>query len=155
MSEVAKPKKSNNLFKIIIVVFLGLLLVGGSSFVGYYFASKDKAEPQASTTEKQIEEVYFLAGEFLLNLADTDSRKIIKTKISIGYDSENKKLASELDGKKDVIEDAIINVIRSKTSKQFSGTGDQDVKKEILLRVNSILETGKAVHVYYKDLIIQ
>jgi flagellar protein FliL len=155
MSEVVKPKKSSNLFKIIIVVFLGLLLVGGSSFVGYYFASKDKAEPQASTAEKQIEEVYFLAGEFLLNLADTDSRKIIKTKISIGYDSENKKLASELDGKKDVIEDAIINVIRSKTSKQFSGTGDQDVKKEILLRVNSILEKGKAVHVYYKDLIIQ
>lgn len=155
MSEVKAAKQSGNLFKVIIIILLGLILVGGAGFGGYYFASKDNPKPKTVYTNKPITEAYFLAGEFLLNLADTNTRKIIKTKISVGYDSENAKLAGELEAKKDVLEDAIINVIRGKNSTDFQGIGDQTVKKELLTRINSVLQEGKATSVYYKDLIIQ
>jgi flagellar protein FliL len=155
MSEVTRPKKSSNLLRIIIAVFLGLILVGGAGFGGYYFASKGTPRLQPAHTTESLKEAYFLAGEFLLNLADTNTRKIIKTKISVGYDSENDKLTEELEAKKDVLEDAIINVIRGKRSTEFQGTGDQAVKKELLTRINSVLQEGKATNVYYKDLIIQ
>lgn len=155
MSEVVKAKGKSNLLKIIIVVLLAIILVGGAAFAGYYFASKDSTKTEEPVTAKPVKEVYFLAIDSLFNLADTDSRRYMKAKVTIAYDSKNKKIGKELEEKKDAIEDAIISTVRNKKSADLVGKGVEDLKKDILTRVNSLLEAGQATNIYYKDLLIQ
>lgn len=158
MSEVKKTKNKGNMLKIIIIVLLGLILVGGAAFAGYYFASKGSTHTAAAnvTIVSNVKETYFEAiKEKLINLADTDSKRYAKLSLTIAYDSKNKKIAAELEEKVDAIEDAIINTIRNKKAADFQGKGAEDLKKEILTRVNALLETGKATNIYYKDLLIQ
>lgn len=157
MSEAGKAKKGGNLLKIIIVVFLALILVGGASFAGYYFASKGSSNTtKESEKVSDIKETYFEAmKEKLINLADSDSKRYAKVSITIAYDSKNKKLAKELEEKVDAIDDSIISTIRNKKAADFQGKGAEDLKQEILTRVNALLQTGKATNVYYKDLLIQ
>jgi flagellar basal body-associated protein FliL len=156
MSEEKKSKVSGNIFKIVIIVFLALILVGGAAFGGYYFASKDNpaSAGKAAKTES-IEEATVEAGEFLINLADEDSKRYLKTKIVLTYDSKNKKLAKEVAAKNHVIRDSIINVIRGKKAADISLKGTEDLKKEILNRVNPAFETGKLVNVYFYDILVQ
>jgi flagellar FliL protein len=157
MSEAVKAKKGGNLLKIVIVVFLAVILVGGSAFAGYYFASKGTAGTSKEAQKADsIKETYFEAMKGnLINLADTDSKRYAKVSITIAYDSKNKKIADELVEKTDAIYDAIISTIRNKKAADFQGKGADDLKKEILTRVNSLLETGKATNIYYKELLIQ
>ena len=159
MSEVVKTKSSGNLLKIIIVVMLGLLLIGGAGFAGFYFASKSapKTGSETKVTEPKVtEEAFYAAGEFLVNLADEGSKRYLKVRIIAAYDSENKKLPAELEKKRDVISDSIISVLRvKKTTELSSAKGPEDLKKEILARVNSVLSSGKLTNIYYNDFFVQ
>lgn len=155
MSEVKKPKVNSGLFKVIIIVFLGLILVGGAAFGGYYFASKDKPTTIVVQASSNVEEATHEAGEFLVNLADEDSKRYLKIKIVLSYDSTNKKFAKEVETKNHVIRDAIINVIRGKKAADISQKGTEDLKKEILSRLNPLFNTGKLVNVYFYDILVQ
>jgi flagellar FliL protein len=158
----AKGGKGGNLFKIIIIVFLAIILVAGAAFAGYYVATKNNDTTAKHSTEgaasvvTNVTEAYFLAvEEKLVNLADADGKRFAKMTITIAYDIKNKKVAAELTEKTDVIVDAINNIIRNKKAADFNGKGAEDIKREILERVNSLIKTGRATNVYYKDILIQ
>lgn len=159
MSEAVKAKKGGNLIKIIIVVLLVLILVGGAAFAGYFIASTNNKSTTTEATAAaatKVKEAFFLAVEAkLVNLADTDSKRYAKMTITIGYDSKNKKIAAEFEEKKTVIVDAINSTIRNKKAAEFDGKGAEDIKKELLTRINSLLETGRATNIYYDEILIQ
>jgi flagellar basal body-associated protein FliL len=94
--------------------------------------------------------------EFLVNLTDDGGKKYFKVKLYLGYNTKNKKnMDKELEEKKPILRDAINSVLRSKKSVDITQKGVEDLKKEILARINPYLESGKAENVYFYDILVQ
>jgi len=153
MSEI---KKKGNGLKIGIIVLLVLVVVGGAAFGGMYFLSK-KSTSTATKTAKAVEvnEITYPLDEFLLNLMDEDGRRYLKVKVIIGYE-DNKDLTAELETTKtSIIRDAIIETLRAKKTTDFSGTGIDIIKKQLVTNINSKLTKGKISHIYFSDILVQ
>jgi len=161
MSE--KPKKGNKeskgskggIFKILIIVLLSLIVVGGAAFGGMYFAGKNSASATAQSTKVQeTTELTYPLDEFLVNLMDEDGRRYLKVKVVIGYE-ENKNLTAELETKKPIIRDVINTTLRAKKTTDFSATGVDAIKEELIASVNPVLTKGKISHIYFNDILVQ
>ena len=158
MSE--KPQKvskgnKGNILKIIIIVLLLLVVVGGAAFGGMYFASKKGASATAEPhKEAEIHEVTYSLEDFLVNLLDEDSRRYLKVKVFIGYE-ENEDLHAELEAKKPIIRDLVNTTFRSKRTTDFTATGVDSIKSELIASINPILTKGKITHIYFNDILVQ
>lgn len=150
----AESKGKGNLLKIVIIVLLALILIGGTAF-GTYFLLKSRNNAEGSTKkEVEITPTMFSLDEFLVNLADEKGRRYLKVKIFIGYE-ENEELAKELEQKKTILRDAVNSILRSKKSDEVSQSGEEQLKTELLIKVNSHLTNGKARDIYFHDILIQ
>lgn len=160
---MSDEKKGGKAFKIIIIVLLVLIVVGGGAFAGYYFilSKSNKSNVQvgqvpvnsAGVQGTVVSSRTYNLGEFLVNLADEDGKRYIKVTIYTGY--ENKKLDKEFDEKKPIIRDAVNSVLRSKQTKDFTSKGTEDIKTQILNRINPILTSGKVDNIYFYDILVQ
>jgi flagellar FliL protein len=158
MSEkLKKGEKGNkgNILKIIIIVLLLLVVVGGAAFGGMYFASKGKTTTSETPAkaEEAIELTYSLE-DFLVNLLDEDNRRYLKVKVFIGYE-ENEDLHAELEAKKPIIRDLANATFRSKKTTDFTATGVDSIKNELIASINPILTKGKITHIYFNDILVQ
>lgn len=160
--------------KIIIIVLL-VLLVFSAGFAGYLFLTKDKstdenssklppaiepntsANTEAKTSTEYIAPYKIAMDEFLVNLADEGGKRYFKLKLSIGYDTKKEKeMTAEFEEKKDNLRDAIISVLRSKKTTDLATQKNiDDLKKDILMKINPIFQNGKAYNIYITDILIQ
>ncbi len=158
MSE--KTKKGNkegkgNIFKIIIIVLLSLIIVGGAAFGGMYFAGKNGSSTTAKSAKaEEVPELTYSLDEFLVNLSDEDGRRYLKVKVFIGYE-DNKNLTVELDAKKPIIRDVVNTSLRAKKTTDFSATGVDTIKNELIASINPVLTKGKISHIYFNDILVQ
>lgn len=157
---MSNEKKSGNILTIIIIVLLAIIIVGGGAFAGYYiiFGKNSKSSVQvtqlpAAAAGTVVSSRTYNLGESVLNLADDTSTKYIKVTIYVGY--ENKKLDTEFDAKKAQIRDTVNSVLRAKKAKDFTPKGTEDIKKEILDRINPMLTSGRADNLYFYDILVQ
>lgn len=149
------PRGGKNILLIVVVVLLIIVVVGGGAFGGYYFATKNAPAAQQQVSTPNVNEATFDVEELIVNLADDNTRRFLKIKLVLAYDSKNKNFAKELGTKKVVVKDSIISVIRAKKASDLTAKGAEDLKTEILTRVNSIFNTGKLTNVYYSDFLVQ
>jgi len=145
-------KKKGNGLKIVIIVLLVLVVVGGAAFGGMYFLNKKSTSTTAKVVE--VNEITYPLEEFLLNLMDEEGRRYLKVKVIIGYE-DNTDLTAELETKKLIIRDAIIETLRAKKTTDFSATGIDAIKKELVASINPILTKGKISHIYFSDILVQ
>ena len=149
-----KPQKGN-ILKIVIIVLLLLVVVGGAAFGGMYFASKNKTGATNQTTKVvEVNEVTYSLEDFLVNLLDEDSRRYLKVKVFIGYE-ENEDLTAELQAKKPIIRDLVNTSFRSKKTTDFTATGVDSIKNELIASINPVLTKGKITHIYFNDILVQ
>lgn len=149
-------KGNKNILLIVIAIVLIIGVVGGGAFAGYYFATKNApVAQQQPSSHSSVEETTIELEEMIVNLADDSAKRFLKIKLVIAYDSKNKKFAKELESKKVVVKDSIISVIRAKKATDLTPKGSEDLKTEILTRVNAIFSTGKLTNVYYSDFLVQ
>lgn len=169
-----KNNKGGKDLKIVIIILLVILIIGGGVFAGYFFylnkngnGAKAQAVPQGQQVNYNQSNVNgqnnapinvvsaktYCLDEFLVNLADEDGKRYIKVKIYIGY--ESKKMDKEVEAKKPIMRDAVNSVLRSKKVKDFTPKGVEDIKMEILNRVNPVFTTGRADNVYFYDIVVQ
>ncbi len=146
-----KPK-NGNVFKIVIIVLLLLVLIGGVTFGTVYFMSKKNSSE--TPKPKVITEVTYPLGEFLINLLDEDGRRYLKVNVYIGYE-ENKDLTIELEENKPIIRDAVNTFIRSKRTTDFNAVGLDAIKKDLINKINPILTKGKISQIYFNDILVQ
>lgn len=155
MSEKKENSKQSGFPKILIGLFLAIILVA-VAFAGSYFLIMKKAE---TTTQKTVHplahQVTYSLDEFKLNLSEP--KTYIQAKISLGYDGgeEAEAFVKELETKKTIIRDAIITLIRTKTTTDFTKEGTETLKIQIINTVNPLLENGEINHVYFDSIIIQ
>lgn len=155
---MSEEKKSNKALTIVVIALLLIIIVGGGAFGTYYFffSKKDSKAVAVKTPESQalvVSSKTYCLDEMLLNLADEDGKRYVKVTIYIGY--ENKKLAKEFEEKKHILRDAVGSVLRAKKSKDFTAKGCEEIKQEILNKINPILTVGKADNVYFSGILVQ
>ncbi|WP_051623640.1 flagellar basal body-associated FliL family protein [Clostridium hydrogeniformans] len=150
MSEVKTENKKSKVGVTIIVVLL-LIIIGGGGFMWY----KMQALNAGASQNSKIEEGKFGLNEIIVNLADEGGKKYIKIKPVLGYNSSNKELEGEFATKDHVLRDITIAILRGKTSKDLNPKGEEELKKEMLQKLNPVLDKGKLTNVYFTDFLIQ
>ncbi len=149
--------------KLIIILMLVLLLLGGGA-AAYKFLVFDKQQEQKKEkkAEKIVDEikniedigVQFDVGTFIVNLQDRDADRYLK--ITIVLDVQDDKIKAELEKRLPQVKDAITTLLFTKTSNDLrTPEGIEELKEEILKRVNAILPIGGVKNVYFTDFVIQ
>lgn len=150
MSET-KSKKGINPLMIVIVVLV-LVIVG----LAAYFLVFKKASNNGPYVPQPVVEAQWSTGEFIVNLADTDTDRYLKTTMVLTYDSNDKTLPASFDDHKDGIRDAIIRVMSERKSIDIKTNAGKDMlNTDIAKKVNGILGADKVIGVQYTDFLIQ
>ena len=150
--------------KLILFLVLILLLVGGGGAAAYKFLVLDKQKEQKKEKKaqkivdeiKNIEDlgVPFDVGTFIVNLQDKDADRYLK--VTIVLDAQDEKIKAELEKRLPQIKDAITTLLFTKSSNDIrTPEGIEELKEEILKRVNAILPIGGVKNVYFTDFVIQ
>lgn len=162
-NELQEKKGSKK--KLIIILLLFLLLLGAGGAVAYKFLVLDKqkeAQEKEKKAEKVVDEikniedigVQFDVGTFIVNLQDKDADRYLK--ITIVLDVQDEKIKAELEKRLPQVKDAITTLLFTKSSKELrTAEGIEELKEEILKRVNAILPIGGVKNVYFTDFVIQ
>lgn len=168
MAEKNENGKGNGPKLIIIVLVLLIIMGAGLGFGGYFIYNKvmnntttaahnTNANTNVLNPSSGLSAYTYSMDEFLVNLSDEGGKRFFKTKIYIGYDTKKKKdMDKELEEKKPILRDAINGVLRSKKATDLSTQKNvEDLKKELLDRINPCFESGKASNIYFYDILIQ
>lgn len=157
-----KTSSKGNIFKIVIIVFLAAVLLGGGTFAGYYVAMKNtpttnKGASTVASGDYAKKKTFSLDDEFIVNLKSDSNPRFLKTQIYVGYpeSKDDEKFENELKEKTAIMRDAIISVLRSKKAEDFSEAGIENIKKELINKINPLLSEGKITDIYFYEIIVQ
>ncbi|SKA72663.1 flagellar FliL protein/chemotaxis protein MotB [Clostridium sp. USBA 49] len=163
-----KNSKGNKGFNIIIIILL-VIIIFALGFVGFLFIKNGSLnqntnkDPQAiNTVSKQSSSnetstYTYSLDEFLVNLADDNSKRFFKAKIFIGYETDDKKkMDKELEEKVPILRDTINTILRSKKSIDITTKDKVDaLKKEIIDKINPYFNYGKINNIYFYEILVQ
>lgn len=149
MSE-AKKKKKKPVVAILLIVIL--LLAAGGGFLAYKVFFADK-KTEVEYVKKELVEKTLPFEEFIINLADEGGRAFIKIKLTLAYPEDNKDLDKELTQKLDKVQDTINMALRQKKSQDFDGAKLEEVKKEVINKINDGLTSGRITNIYINSIV--
>jgi len=157
-AETGAPRKRSKLWIVIGAGVLVLLLGGLSFFAMPYIrgAHGDKSKAKEAEAAKKEEVKATLSLEpFLVNLADPEASRFVKTTFQLGLAEEFKE---EGGGASSIpaMRDSIITLLSTKTSDQIlTAEGKVKLREEIKARVNKLSPKIKVVEVYIVDFVVQ
>jgi flagellar FliL protein len=138
----APPKSKGKIKKLILLVVLPILLLGGGVFA-YLVLFDDSAPAKTEHAEKALMSL----EPFLVNLSDKDARRYLKVKIDLEVDNE--KAVKVLEKSLPRIRDQLIFLLSSKSYPEIATPeGKHQLKKDILARLHAI-PTGKKISAAY------
>lgn len=169
-------KAGSSKLKTIIIFILVLAVVGAGVFIGYNkflkkgnnnsnvqnqavqtSAPQAQSQGQSSSDSSYLSQVVssktFQLDEITVNLSDQDAKRYLKADVYLGYDE--KKLTDELTDKKPVVMDAVIGILSSKKASEIVPKNMDNIKMQIIQKINPMLEDGKLSNVYFTNLIVQ
>ena len=141
----------------LIIILTGTFLLAALALGAFYlltgnlpFLTRDRSV----TVENSIPRYTYSMREFQVNLADSGSRRFLRMTIDLAYDE--RALAKELEERDSELRSHIIAVLRSKYVVDLDEPGGmENLERDILQRLNALLEKGDIRAVYYKELIYQ
>ncbi|NGZ05491.1 MAG: hypothetical protein G8237_03975 [Magnetococcales bacterium] len=178
--------KGGGLMKIILPLVALLLGVGGGYFIGSSMGGKqaaqaEKLEPTPEQKAKKPEEMVgamFKLDPFVVNLNEPKGNRYLKTSIQLEMDDGGKKsdvkpgekkeegkegaaggkspLEQELERRKPQLQDVILALLTSKSSRELQALeGKFRLREELLARINALLVNGSITRVYFTEFVIQ
>lgn len=145
-------KKKLTLFLLLFI----LLACAGAGAYFFLFAKKEekKEEKAPKVAPPEVGIMYKLEPAFIVNLGDPEAT--IYARISITLEVANQQILQEIQKKEPIIRDAIIEIVSGKTSNEIRAPeGREQLKLEILKRINTILAKGGVRNVYFTEFVIQ
>jgi flagellar FliL protein len=157
---VEKERKKRGLkFSIPPFIFY-LPIIAGLGFLGYlgykqFFGERTKKEEEVEVAKVVAKKGIIIPGPSLVvNLSDVNVPRFLK--ISMVFEVDRGIAVAEIQDKEPIIKDAIIGLLSSKTMADLRGYDSQQIlKEEIISRVNSLLERGRVINIYFTDFIVQ
>ena len=172
-------KSSNKMLMIIIIVVLLLIVILGA--VAAFLLLSGDDEESASTTKAQTQKVQsapaaprhsyssatmeqskklsqvgvlYPLDTFTVNLKSDNGRRYLK--VTMDLELSGQELTAELDNKTAVIRDRIIRILTSKTLEEVSSRKGKDkLTQQIKDALNSMLDDGQILGVYFTEFVIQ
>ena len=112
------------------------------------------SEESAPETAPKSTGIYYPVAEFIVNIAHTEAQRFLKVKIILELD--NKKTKKELDEKTAMMRDTVLSILSSKDFPQLdSEKGKEDLRIELIDAINTKLEKGKIINLYFQDFVAQ
>jgi len=142
-----------------LILFLLLFILLASAGAGAYFfllaKKEEKKEEQApKVAPPEVGIMYKLEPAFIVNLGDPETT--VYARISITLEVANQQVLQEIQKKEPIIRDAIIEIVSGKISDEIrTPEGREQLKLEILKRINTILTKGGVRNVYFTEFVIQ
>ncbi len=153
--EQQQPKSSGKKLLFIIIPVVVLLLAGGGAAAYFKFFNKTEAAGQHKAEEKKHAETIIQDMDtFLVNLADSGSKRFLKVTMKAKLDSNQ--LSEEFKGRMFEMRDSILMILTSKASDEVVTAEDKQVlKKEILAALNRSLHKGQVQDIYFTEFLVQ
>jgi flagellar FliL protein len=140
---------------LVVVLLAGVAVL---AFPHFWRTAKPSASPKGNALQNsQPEQVKAtLALEpFLVNLADTDDVRFVKTTFQLGLAEEAGEQAKS-PAAIAAMRDSIISLLSSKTAAEvLTPQGKDKLREEIRLRVNSVCPKIKVLEVYIVEFVVQ
>ncbi len=157
--EVAEEKsEKRSPLKLILFILVPLLILGGGGFAAWKFVlNKPKRDEKAAAKEeekkKKIPLSYLSLDPFVVNLQGS-GRRFLKMSITLALEGD--KGAEVAQKEIPPIRNAILLLLTNKRFEEVTTMeGKKQLQKEILDRVNQLLEGTKVKEVYFTEFIAQ
>ncbi len=145
--------------KLLLIALLLLILLGGAGGTAYFFLFAKKEEkkeevPKPAVPPEAVGVMYKLEPSFIVNLADPEMT--MYARVSITLEVSSPEVVLEVQKREPILRDAIIEILSNKTSRELrSPEGREQLKLEIIKRVNTILVQGGVRNVYFTEFVVQ
>jgi Flagellar basal body-associated protein len=147
-------KQSGGKKKLIFILIPVLLLLIGGAGAYFFLTHKKKESTKQMVVAPQKLGVMYDLGSFLVNLADKNANTYAK--VSITLELSNQKVEKEVVKRLPIIKDAVINLLSSKTYDEIrTPEGKEELRLELIKRINAILVTGGVQNIYFTQFIVQ
>lgn len=155
--------------KALIIAILSVTVVVVSAGTAAFIAKKmNKATPVAmdeakngkEKVDEKNEELGIIVGfgEYTINLNEPDSRYlVVEIHFELETDKKSKsKGTAELEARQVLLQDKVLNILKSKSIKELNeDTNQENLKKEIVEVVNTVMDEAKIKNVYFAKWLIQ
>ncbi len=143
----------NKLLNISIIIIITIVLLGAVSYFLYLYIFPSNSEDSMEKNQK-ITEIKFDIPKISTNLGDSS---VIVLELTLIIETDNEKLMLEETGNKmSKIKDEIIIFLKNYSLKSFSSVElINQFKKDLIIRINNILENGKVISIDITQLFYQ
>lgn len=139
-----------------VIVLLFIVLLGG-----FYFTDSGPFSTAAVDSEKSSQrdqQITFKPmvdiREFIVNIISEDTDHYLKTSMTVEVSDE--RTLEELNRRMPEVRDAVLMLISNKTFDElYDLHGKKQLKAELLMEINTILNNGDAVAIYFTDFVVQ
>lgn len=145
--------------KLLLALLLLLILLAGGGGGAYYFLFVKKEEkkeevPEPKVSPEAVGVMYKLEPAFIVNLADPELT--MYARVSVTLELSSPEVVTEVQKREPIIRDAVIEILSNKTSRELrSPEGREQLKLEIIKRINTILVQGGIRNVYFTEFVVQ
>ncbi|MDZ4163829.1 MAG: flagellar basal body-associated protein FliL [Smithellaceae bacterium] len=150
---VAPEAPKSNVWKWLMIFFIIIVLLGGAGFGVYEFVIK---KPTAEAVKKEPAPVsaMYAMEPFVVNLMDDQGGRYLKVVIQLEVNDE--KIVPELNRIKPKLRDAVLDLLSAKSFKDLMDpAGKQQLREEVVLRLNAHLTEGKVLKVFFTEFVVQ
>lgn len=98
--------------------------------------------------------INFALNPIVVNIAETKGTRFLK--ITVAFSLENEKLVEEFGTKNAQITDILIGLCSSRALDELEqNMGREQLKKDIIARINPLLDNGRILNVFFSEFVIQ
>ncbi len=158
-AQQAEEKTGGGKGKLLLIVLLLLILLIGGGAGAYFFLFAKKEEkkekvPKPQVSPEAVGVMYKLEPAFIVNLSDPEMT--MYARVSITLELSSPEVVLEVQKREPIIRDAIIEILSNKTSRELrSPEGREQLKLEVIKRINTILVQGGVRNVYFTEFVVQ
>ncbi|MCL0033556.1 flagellar basal body-associated FliL family protein [Thermodesulfovibrionales bacterium] len=148
-----EPKRKKGKGKLLIIIIAAAVIAGGAGAGAFFFFAKPVAE-QAREEAVQDDWVMFALDPFIVNLKDPVAARFLK--VSMHLELRSPKIAEKAEAKTPQLRDAIITILRGKTSEELIlMEGQFRLRDAIAIRTNQILGENSVRNVFFTEFVMQ
>lgn len=138
-----------------VLILLLVALMAAGMFMGW--GAKTQSVKEAKVIEQKPEpgKVYDL-GEFIVNLADEEASRYIRTQIELEYSKVNLELDKEIKEREPQFKDLVNTLLNDRKAGELSTSeGKERFRREFQLKINQSLKYGAITNVFLTKFAIQ
>lgn len=148
----------------LLIILMVAVIAGGGGYFAYTKYLSAKTEPEKVTNEAATEAsetaakdafgpIYHMAP-FIVNLADGDGRRYLKTTIELEMAEDE--IRVEVDKRLPMLRDAILILLSSKTFEEINDIqGKMTLRQEMESKLDSLISPGAVRRVYFTEFVVQ